>query len=196
MKKILVSLVAMMFLFAGSAFGLSFTVNDDYYLGYISSGLPASETQEALFVNNLIKTGLYGEDAVLDGTQFEQYYSPYVINISSSFPEATTEGFVKIDGNPTGGNLLGGFTYLLGKFGNSGGRDGIQSSHVWYVGGLLGDFTVQTPVTFIYDGKEFTSGGLSHITLFNPTAQVPEPATLLLFGAGIAGLAVYRRRRS
>jgi len=39
---------------------------------------------------------------------------------------------------------------------------------------------------------EFT---ISHVTRFD-SAQVPEPSTLLLFGAGIAGLAMYRRKRS
>lgn len=35
---------------------------------------------------------------------------------------------------------------------------------------------------------------LSHVTYFGSSAHAPEPATMLLFGTGLAGLGVFRRK--
>lgn len=49
---------------------------------------------------------------------------------------------------------------------------------------------------FSNGGKEHFGQGISHIDFYmGPSASVPEPATLALFAAGLAGLGVALRRR-
>lgn len=38
-------------------------------------------------------------------------------------------------------------------------------------------------------------GGISHVSLWGRTTQVPEPAMMLLLGAGLAGIGLFGRRR-
>ena len=185
MKKILVSLVAMMFLVVPMAFGITLDLDSDYYLGSIMPSNPADPVSETLYIEALIPLALNGTAIVLGNTAtrsdepFSNLPDPVFAfkvdqeikdadgnKIGENFPEETDLDFFSMN-----------YDYVLGKYG--------RNSYVWYIAGVS-DFTLSGKI----------SQGLSHYSFFGKTEKVPEPATLLLFGAGIAGLALYRRKRS
>lgn len=80
--------------------------------------------------------------------------------------------------------------YAIVKIGNAGGNPDHYAFYDTDENNLLNDLVWQngsTPVVF--------SQGVSHITFFSGTSEVPEPAAMMLFGSGLAALAGLRSRR-
>jgi hypothetical protein len=152
-------------------------------LGYVLYGIPSGDSNRQIYVNRLISLTPGTTNYPADG----QTYTRTIFNPGPGYPNYPTATLVN-DGKGTSIPLGSGgiYSYLFAKY------DGPnQGSVVWYVGNLTGTITISSTW-----GKY----GLSTWTLFGPGGGPPPPsavpdggATLMLFGAAQAVLAVSRR---
>lgn len=180
---------------------ISLTIGDSLTLG-LTPGEPSSPTDEANYINFLID--------MVPGTTSSGPSSPPNYTRTSNilcFPtcdDATATDSITDNSQNNTGSFGDGFDYLLGKYDGPNGGDVI-----WYVAGLTGTFEIPqqlAPNPLCTQG----SCGLSHWALFNPetdgasptddtdgaspTDTVPEPSTLLLFGAGLIAMSRFTRK--
>ena len=109
----------------------------------------------------------------------------------------TTFGNLDSDGEPqdatisyVGGNIVGPIAYLSVK-------DGEEGDPSWYVFNLteLGwTGTEEIEIRGFWEG-EGIQGAISNVALFGTSTPVPEPATMLLLGTGLVGLAATGRKK-
>jgi hypothetical protein len=161
------------------------TITDVNYLGSTDPGSPASESDEAAYINYL--TGMTLGDTDLDVAAADvpvdgpkTYDFRRSNNSFATLPTVTVDDADKSGDDPAPGPIdITGISYILAKYGGV--------AHVWYVGNLTGSQTLPADL-----GK---GAGLSHYTTFGERVGVPDGgATAVLLGVGMLGLAALRRK--
>jgi len=173
-----------------SAMAITLSIGDGYYVGRINDGIPSNLSDGVDYLNDLI-TLSPGATPTTVGSSTETY-DRLESNLNIAFPEVLLAGAYKEDDdtNPDFDNIIDatGFTYIIGKYdANKAG------AYVWYISGISDLSEVIIPSTAGATQNHPNGYGLSHISLFNPS-PVPEPATMLLLGSGLVGLAGFRRK--
>jgi hypothetical protein len=172
MKSIVLTLIAAV---AALSSASALTIASPQYVGKADPGTPSSPAGEVAYINELITMApntsaeFAGNTLIRSGNTF------------GALPNAIVTGSDKTDGEDFSPTFdVTGWSYVVGKYGND--------SYIWFVGGLTGNLTLDSSIT--------GSGGLSHISWYNPgdTPRVPDGgATLLLLGAALSGLGMVRR---
>lgn len=157
-------------------------MGDANYVGEIDPGAPASAAAEAGYINFLTTLAINDvvNNVVGDGQMYNRIGSTLNPPAAGDFPAAAAAGAVKVDPPPADGVIdASGFQYILGKYGGF--------SWVWY-----------SPTGFSATESVPLRGetGLSHISLYNGISVPDAGASLVLFGAGLVGVGLMRRRIS
>jgi hypothetical protein len=168
---------------------LTLTESSGEFLGSFHPASPSDPADEVDYINFLISLTAPSSNVFDAGTG--QTYDRSANTPAGCCPTAVESGNSLGDDDPTAIDVTG-FTYLLAKYDADQGGD-----LIWYVGNLTGLVDIQSK--FGSCGQD--GCGLSHWDLFNPhdghaspTDTVPEPSTLLLFGAGLIAMRRFAKK--
>jgi hypothetical protein len=184
LKKPSISLKLIMFFvllaFAANANALTITPDDEAFLwgdetsqASINSILLSSivGTYDYLYKNDVDE----GASGPLSGSYDTQYFNT---------PSDPSDAVISwIEGTP----IVGDPAYLLVKDGNQ--------SPAWYLFDLTA-LNWNGMETIILEGFWPLQGAISHVALYGSSVGVPEPATVLILGAGLLGMAGISRKRN
>jgi len=176
------SLVA---LFAGlclaspaSAFQIDLDLEDSYYLGSITDGIPPSDENQLNWLNEII--GMSNGDTMPSTNPAGESLFRYD-NGFTDLDDAVAGNKQEDDGTRTVGSTS---VYVMGKYGKANGPD--QVTYLWYIGDVP-----EGTVLKLNDARD----GLSHTTLFSSTTTVPYGGTTVaLFGLSLLGFGVVLRK--
>jgi hypothetical protein len=155
------------------------TLDADDLIGTVVNGTPSDPASELTYANQLITMYNTSTSPVTIGT------NTFTLDAGVNVPAppldpALATGAVTVDPPVFPVDLTTtSYDYVYAKFGGFGA--------LFWLGGAtsLDGISLDPP-------SGVQGGGLSHYTFFNPT-QVPEGATLMLLGFGLAGVGTLRR---
>ena len=190
MRRLILVMACLLLPVAGPAWATPLTLGLDDLIGTIVPGTPASVLDEMTRGNMLIQyynSGEFNPTIIVIGKKSYTFDVEAGTNVpAASLPELTG-GVQVMAGALVNYELSSPYLYLMAKFG--------QDNALYYLGGQTGNISSTGFIEIPWNSPGY---GLSHITLFNSTSdnhEAPEPGTLLLLGAGLLGLAGYRKFR-
>jgi hypothetical protein len=176
------SIVCVALVFAGQAHALTISPGDEIF-----SGLTGVSSHNQNDIDNWLETTFEPDLVELYKNDVDDGESGSLLgSYDTSFfnePDDPSEALIEYMGGP---NITA--AYLLVKDGNH--------SPYWYLfdltaDGLDWDGMEDLELSGFWTGR----GAISHVALYGEAVSVPEPATLLLLGVGLVGIAGVSRRK-